>query len=64
MRIRTLLKPMLVFVLTILGALEAHPGWAGSAAPIPTLDGVGLVTLGGAVAMAGAWLVARKRNRD
>jgi len=65
MRHRALAASTLVFVLMILGAFSgAHPSWAGTAAPIPTLDGVGLATLGGAVAMAGAWLVARRRNKE
>ena len=68
MRFRISAASKLTFVVAVLAALAvAQPGWAGgngNNASIPTLDGVGLATLGGAVAMAGAWLVARKRNRD
>ena len=69
MRARALASSTLIVMFSLLGALAAaHPSWAGtpngSGLSIPTLDGAGLATLGGAVAMAGAWLVSRKRNRD
>ena len=68
MRDRALAASTLVLVLMVLGSVAgAHPSWAGSqngAATVPTLDGIGLATLGSAVAMAGAWLVARKRNKE
>ncbi|MEO8503533.1 MAG: IPTL-CTERM sorting domain-containing protein [Acidobacteriota bacterium] len=35
----------------------------GQSIQIPTLDGVGLASLAGALAMGGAWVMARKRNR-
>lgn len=33
-----------------------------SFAQVPTLDGVGLASLAGALAMAGAWFATRNRN--
>ena len=36
----------------------------GDTAEIPTLGGVGLGVMAGVLAMAGAWVVSRKRDRD
>ncbi len=48
----------------LVGVVAAGAQVGNAATTIPTLDAVGLVTLGGAVAMAGAWLSSRnRRNR-
>lgn len=43
----------------------AQPGPNGNAfsVAVPTLDGLGLATLAGGLAMAGAWAMARARRK-
>ncbi|MGE5232882.1 MAG: IPTL-CTERM sorting domain-containing protein [Acidobacteriota bacterium] len=47
----------------LLGAVAAGAQVGNAPVLIPTLDTVGLATLAGAVAMAGAWLSSRRRSR-
>jgi hypothetical protein len=52
-------------LLPVAGAFAQPNGNAPSTtAPVPALDGFGLATLAGGLAMAGAWAMARARRKQ
>ena len=60
------LRIVLMVPIVSLVSVAAHGAPLNSPAPtIPTLDGMGLASLAGALALAGSWAIARHRaNKD
>lgn len=51
-------------LLRVAEAFAQPNGSAPTAAAVPALDGFGLATLAGGLAMAGAWAMARARRKQ
>ena len=63
MKNRSGMLQLLVALLCLMVPAAAWAGGNNNAAGVPTLDGVGLASLAGGLAIAGSWLAARRRNK-
>jgi len=61
-RVRVAVVGMAV-VLFLTGSAGPRGGNSSSIVEVPTLDGLGVATLVGGLAMAGSWVVARRRRK-